>query len=37
MLTEEKKVHEITREIMDRNSLQGRTKVFDFFKKHLTF
>ncbi|MDY0360780.1 MAG: hypothetical protein RBR08_04945 [Desulforegulaceae bacterium] len=37
MYAEEKIVHEITRNIMEKNAIQGRSKVFDFFKNHLSF
>lgn len=37
MLSEEKKVHEITRNIMEKNTIHGRKEVFDFFKNQLSF
>ncbi|MDY0132120.1 MAG: hypothetical protein RBR53_05575 [Desulforegulaceae bacterium] len=37
MFKEEKLVHKITKNIMEKNSIQYRQQIFDFFKKHLFF
>jgi hypothetical protein len=37
MMQEEKKVHDITREILEKTGVSGRTEVVSFFVRHLPY